>query len=392
MRPEPPPAGPGGAVVVAVVPARDEAPFIGRALASLLAQDYPGLAHIVVVDDESGDGTAGVARVAAEAVGAGRRVTVRAGRPPPPGWTGKLWALHQGIETARRLRPDFLLLTDADIVHAPGNLRELLGRSREGGFDLVSLMVRLRCRNLWERLLIPAFVFFFLLLYPPRWVADRSRRTAAAAGGCILIRARTLDRIGGVAAIRHEIIDDCALARRVKAVGKVWLGLSPDTKSIRDYGSLRQIWDMVVRSAFAQLGYRTVMLIPTLALLTTACIAPPLLLLSGSPIAMLLGGVAWLAMSGAFLPCTRRYGRPPATALLLPAISLFYAAATLASAALHRRGRGGAWKGRLQALAASRRAGERDRPRRRDADRRSDARRSGRGGLRLAQRRASRGQ
>ena len=223
--------------------------------------------RIVVVDDQSSDGTAEAARTAAAAAGAPDRLTICRGEPVPPGWTGKLWAVRQGVEAARSTRPDYLLLTDADIVHGSGNLRELVSRCETEGYDLVSLMVRLHCRSLWERLLIPAFVFFFFKLYPPRWVADPARRTAGAAGGCMLIRAATLERIGGIDSIRDEIIDDCALARRVKSVGKVWLGPARHTTSIREYRSWRPIWDMVVRSAFAQLDYSAVMLALTVLML-----------------------------------------------------------------------------------------------------------------------------
>lgn len=337
--------------VVAVVPARDEAAVIGRSIASLLAQDDAGRLHIVVVDDQSSDGTAEVARAAAAAADASERLIICTGRPVPPGWTGKLWAVRQGIAAARLLQPDFLLLTDADIVHGPGSLRELVARCETGGYDLVSLMVKLNCRSLWERLLIPAFVFFFFKLYPPRWVADPSRRTSAAAGGCMLIRASTLRRIGGIESIRHEIIDDCALARRVKSVGKVWLGPSLHTTSIREYGSWRAIWDMIVRSAFAQLRYSPGILMATISMLVVTYMAPPLLLLSPQPVAMLCGAIAWLGMSAAFLPTLRDYRTSRLVALLLPLIALFYAAATVASAMLFWRGRGGYWKGRFQAAA-----------------------------------------
>jgi hopene-associated glycosyltransferase HpnB len=338
------------AKVTAVIPARDEAAVIGPVLRSILAQDYPGALDIVIVDDESGDGTADVARAAAAAAGAEARVRVLRGTPPPPGWTGKLWALRQGIEAARRHSPDYLLLTDADIVHAPRNLRELIARARAERRDLVSLMVRLNCRSLPEQLLIPAFVFFFSMLYPPRWVADPSRRTSAAAGGCMLIRAEILDRIGGIDAIRGEIIDDCALSRRVKqAGGRVWLGLATDTVSLREYRSWRPLWDMIARCAFAQLGYSAVVLALTLLLLTIAYLAPPLLLLSTDAHAAALGAIAWALMSLMFLPIVRRYAAPRLTALLLPAICVFYAAATVASAIMFWRGRGGRWKGRFQA-------------------------------------------
>ena len=335
--------------VVAVIPARDEVVVVGRAVASLLAQDYTGTFHVIVVDDQSNDGTAEAALAAAATAQAPERLTICRGRPVPAGWTGKLWAMRQGVEAAQSMRPDYLLLTDADIVHGSGNLRELVSRCEAEGYDLVSLMVRLHCRNFWERLLIPAFVFFFFKLYPPRWVADPSRRTAAAAGGCMLIRASTLDRIGGIDSIRGAIIDDCALARRVKSVGKAWLGPSRETISIREYRAVRPIWDMVLRSAFAQLDYSPVMLALTVAMLVLTYLTPPLLLLSAQPAAMLCGGIAWLGMAIAFLPTLRAYEAPRAIAPLLPLIALFYVAATVASAMLFWRGRGGYWKGRFQA-------------------------------------------
>lgn len=343
--------------VVAIVPARDEAAVIGGAIASLLAQDYRGRLHIVVVDDQSSDGTAAAARAAAAARGATDRLTICAGKPVPRGWTGKLWAVRQGIALARTLEPDYLLLTDADIVHAPGNLRELVARSEAGRYDLLSLMVKLNCRSFWEHLLIPAFIFFFFKLYPPRWVADPSRRTSAAAGGCMLVRPAILDRVGGIDRIRGEIIDDCALARLVKPVGRVWLGFSPQTRSIREYRSWRPIWDMIARTAFAQLGYSAAILAATMLMLALTYMAPPLLLLSANPAARTLGGAAWLAMSLAFVPILRAHRSPAGLAPLLPLIALFYAAATLASAILYWRGRGGYWKGRWQTPLASPRAG-----------------------------------
>ena len=352
-RPAPISASIGGRSVVAVIPARDEAAVVGRAVASLLAQDYDGNFHIVVVDDQSSDDTAEAARTAAAAAGAPDRLTICRGKPVPLGWTGKLWAMSQGIEAARSMLPDHILLTDADIVHGPGNLRELVSRCETEGYGLVSLMVRLHCRSLWERLLIPVFVFFFFKLYPPRWVADPARRTAGAAGGCMLIRAATLDQIGGIDSIRGEIIDDCALARRVKSVGKVWLGPVRHTTSIREYRSWRPIWEMVVRSAFAQLDYSALMLALTLLMLILTYLAPPMLVLSSQPEAILCGVVAWLGMSIAFTPTLREYEAPRPIALLLPLIALFYVAATFASAVLFWRGRGGYWKGRVQAPAAN---------------------------------------
>ncbi len=347
------PTAPPALSVVAVIPARDEADVIGGAVASLLAQDYSGRLDIVIVDDHSADGTAEIARATAKAAGAADRVTVVQAAPVPAGWTGKLWAVRQGTAIAAGMRPDYLLLTDADIVHAGDNLRRLVARAESGGYDLVSLMVRLHCRGLWERLLVPAFVFFFFKLYPPRWVADSARGMAAAAGGCMLLRGGTLQRIGGVDSIRHEIIDDCALARRVKTVGRVWLGIAEDTRSIRPYGSWRPLWEMISRCAFAQLNYSTTVLVGLMAGMAITYLAPPLLvLLSGQPLAMVLGGVAWLAMAASFLPILKLYRCPPLLALLLPAIAAFYMAATLGSAVQFWRGRGGAWKGRFQAVPA----------------------------------------
>lgn len=351
FRPYAPAGNPPQRGVVVVVPAREEATTVGRAVASLLAQNYRGEFRIIIVDDESSDGTAEVARTAAAIAGGADRLTICPGRSVVPGWTGKLWAMHQGVEAARPWRPDYLLLSDADIVHAPTNLRELVWRAETGGYDLVSLMVQLHCRSVWEMLLIPAFVFFFFKLYPPRWVADPRRRTAAAAGGCTLIRTSMLDRIGGLRSIRHEIIDDCALARRVKSAGRLWLGPAANTASIREYRSWRPIWDMITRSAFAQLGYSPAMLALTVIVMGLTYVTPPLLLLSSAPAAKLCGGLAWLAMCIAYTPTLRAYNAPPLLSVLLPLIALFYIAATVASAVQFWRGHGGQWKGRFQAAA-----------------------------------------
>jgi hopene-associated glycosyltransferase HpnB len=337
--------------VVAVVPARDEAEVVGRAVGSLLTQQFPGPLHVILVDDHSTDGTAAIAMAAAEDTGAAARLSVIGARPLPGGWTGKLWAVKQGIDAAREFRPDYLLLTDADIVHAPSNVAELVARAEQGKYALVSLMVRLHCRGLAERLLIPAFAFFFFMLYPPRWVVDPTHRTAAAAGGCMLIRSEALDRIGGIDSIRAEIIDDCALARRVKPIGRIWLGATGDTISIREYGDWRAICDMIARCAFAQLGYSGAALLGTVAGMCLVYLAPPLLVFSGSTIGRTLGAAAWLGMGIAFYPVLRLYRRTALYAALLPGIASFYMAATIGSAILFWRGRGGSWKGRFQAEA-----------------------------------------
>jgi hopene-associated glycosyltransferase HpnB len=334
--------------VVAVVPARNEAPYVGDALRSLLIQDYPGDFSVILVDDHSDDGTAEVARTAAAEAGAANRLTILRARELPQGWTGKLWALDQGLQQLARRdpSPELVLLTDADIVHDRTNLRELAARI-ETGVDLASLMVRLRTESLAERFLIPAFVFFFEMLYPFAWIRDVRRRTAGAAGGCVLLRREALLRIGGLAAIRGEIIDDCALGRAVKQGGAIWLGLSARTRSLRPYPALGDIWNMVARTAYAQLGYSPIVLAGTVLGLAVTFLVPVMATVTGTEAAP-LGLAAWACMACAYLPTLQLYGRSPAWAPLLPAIALVYIAATLDSAWRHRRGKGGEWKGRIQ--------------------------------------------
>lgn len=245
---------------------------------------------------------------------------------------------------------EYLLLTDADIVHATGNVAQLVGRARDGGFDLVSLMVRLRTESFAERALIPAFVFFFLMLYPPAWIEDPKRRTAGAAGGCMLIRRERLEGIGGIAAIRGELIDDCALARAVKSDGgRVWLGLADETYSTREYSSFGDIWRMISRTAFTQLNYSAITLAGTILGLAITYLAPPVLAFTSRPMPAVLGAAAWLAMSTAYAPMLRYYGRSLLWAPLIPMIALFYTGATIDSAIRYWMGRGGSWKGRAQA-------------------------------------------
>ena len=330
--------------VVAVIPARNEVEGIGRAVASLLNQDYAGELAIVVVDDHSNDGTAEVARAAA--VGREHRLTVVAARPLPSGWTGKLWALSEGVRQIAS-PPELYLFTDADIAHHPTNLAELVARLEAERRDLVSLMVKLHCESFAERFLIPPFVFFFALLYPFAWSNDPRKSTAAAAGGCILIRRGAYERIGGYAAIKGELIDDCALAREVKRGGSIWLGLTQRTESLRLYPRIADIWNMVARTAYTQLRYSPLLLAGTVLGLAVTYLAPVLLLFAGGPAAW-FGALAWAALALAYAPILRFYGRSLLWAPLLPAAASVYLAATIASAWRHWRGRGGEWKGRVQ--------------------------------------------
>jgi len=336
------PSPAGGARIAVVIPARNEACGIGQAIESVAGQ---GPVHIVVVDDASEDGTADAARQAAPS-GA---LTVIAGEPLPAGWTGKLWAVEQGVRHAARFQAEYLLLTDADIVHAPGTLGALAGRAQTGGYDMVSYMATLHCRTFAERALAPAFVYFFLALYPPAWIRDPRRRTAGAAGGCMLIRSEALERIGGMASIRGELIDDCALARAVKeSGGRVWLGLSAGTRSIREYATLGEIERTIARTAFTQLRHSAVLLGGTLAALGVTYLLPPALALGAPPRAAALGAAAWLLMAASYVPALRFYRRSIGWAPLLPAIAVFYAWATVHSAIRSWRGAGGLWKGRAQ--------------------------------------------
>ena len=335
--------------VAVIVPARNEADVVGRSVCSLLNQTRVPQIHIFLVDDSSSDGTAEVARACADNAGRSGQLTIIAGRPLPPGWSGKLWAVHQGIEHAGAFQPDFLLLTDADIDHAPGSVVTLLDVAENGPRDLASFMVKLHCETLAERALVPAFVFFFFLLYPPAWISDPRRRTAGAAGGSILIRPAALERAGGIEAIRAEVIDDCALARRVKSSGgSVWLGLATETRSIRPYGNFAEVGKMISRSAFNQLQHSALLLLLALAGLILTYVFPLLLLFSGQPLASLLGAAAYLLMVSCFLPSVRFYGLNWLWAPALPLIALFYMGATFHSAFKYWGGRGGEWKGRIQ--------------------------------------------
>jgi hopene-associated glycosyltransferase HpnB len=341
--------------VAAIIPARDEADVVGRCVESLLNQAKVPALRLFLVDDGSSDGTAEAAHKAAQSAGGLERLLIIQARPLAPGWSGKLWAVQQGLEEARKLNPDFFLLTDADIVHAPDSVATLVKVATDGAFDLASFMVKLHCETLAERALIPAFVFFFLKLYPPAWISDRRRRTAGAAGGSILIRPEALARAGGIEAIRREVIDDCALARKVKQTGgSVWLGLAAKTKSIRPYATFSAIGRMISRGAFNQLQHSPLLLLLALVGLSVTYLLPPaLLIISRHWMPAVMGGTAWLLMSVCFLPTVRLYRLNLLWAAALPAIALFYMGATIHSAVKFWTGRGGQWKGRVQDPARS---------------------------------------
>ncbi|NYZ16710.1 glycosyltransferase [Azospirillum sp. RWY-5-1] len=341
--------------VVAVVPARDEEAVVGEALRALLAQEHGNL-RVVLVDDHSRDRTRAIAdAVAADHPG---RLTVTGTEPLPPGWTGKLWALAAGVRAARAVAPDatHILLCDADIRMEPDTLPRLLAKAEPGveagRLDLVSLMVRLDDRGFWGGLLVPAFVFFFQMLYPFPWVNDPRARTAAAAGGCVLVRRDALERAGGIEAIRGALIDDCTLAAAVKrAGGRIWLGLADSARSLRDNGGFDGVWNMVARTAYTQLHHSPLLLIGTLAGMALTFLVPPLLALAlplhGNGWAAAAGLAVWVAMGVAYSPTLRLYGRPIASGLLLPLVAALYSLMTVASALRHWRGRGGQWKGRV---------------------------------------------
>ena len=325
--------------VAVVVPARDEAWVIEASLRSLLAQDYAGPFRVILTDDNSTDSTGGIARGIADP-----RLTVITGAPCPAGWSGKLWAVSQGVEEAAAA--ELVLLTDADIVHEPAHVSALVARIERYNLDLVSEMVKLRCESWAERALVPAFVFFFQLLYPFARVNDGLKATAAAAGGTILVRRRTLQRIGGIESVRGALIDDVALAAAVKKGGRIWLGHSDLARSVRPYPGVGDIWQMIARTAFVQLRYSLPLLIGTTVGMAVTWLLPPALTLFGHGAAFWCGSIAWLMLSACYLPTLRRFGRSPLWAPFLPLVACFYMAATLGSAFNHYRGRGVAWKGR----------------------------------------------
>ncbi|MFJ6463455.1 glycosyltransferase [Streptomyces sp. NPDC091387] len=339
--------------VAIVVPARDEADMLPVSLPSLLTQDYPGSAEIFLVDDGSKDGTGDVARALAVRHG-GLPVTVVSPGEPRPGWTGKLWAVQHGMALARARDPEYLLLTDADIAHEPDSLRELVAAAESGGFDLVSQMARLRVESTWERLVVPAFVYFFSQLYPFRWVNRAGARTAAAAGGCVLLRTEAAVRARVPESIRQAVIDDVSLARAVQGSGgRIWLGLADRVDSVRPYPCLADLWRMISRSAYAQLRHNPLVLLGTVLGLALVYLAPPVTLVAGllapDSVAAWTGGVAWVVMAGTYMPMLGYYRQSLWLAPLLPFTALLYLLMTVDSAVQHYRGRGAAWKGRTYA-------------------------------------------
>ena len=330
--------------VAVVVPARNEADVIAETVRRLAAQDYPGGLRIIVVDDHSDDGTGDAARQAG-----GARTTVLRADDRPVGWMGKVWAMEQGLRHLRHAgpRPEWILFTDADIHHPPDSVRRLVAFALDDGRDLVSLMVKLKVGGFWERLLIPAFVLFFAKLYPFARVNDPGNRTAAAAGGCMLARAATVEKAGLMESIRDRLIDDCALARAVRDAGsgRIWLGLTEDVESARPYGGLGGVWEMVVRSAYTQLNHSPLLLLGTVAGMVFLYLLGPLALVFGGSGA---GLACWALMTLSFLPMLSLYREPAWLAPLLPLAGFMYTVMTVDSAIRHWRGRGGGWKGRYQ--------------------------------------------
>jgi len=344
-------------VVVAVIPARNEEAVLGETLPTVLGQQYAGELRVILVDDRSEDDTSAVARRAAEGSEYSQRLTVHPNQPLPEKWAGKVWAMNCGTQLAAQEQADYVWFTDADIAHDPGMLQALVGKATEENLDLISLMAQLRIDTRWDQLLIPAFVYFFAKLYPFRFVNNPRRRTAGAAGGCILVRRSTLEKAGGIEAIRSALIDDCALGRLIKRNGgRVWLGFTRSVWSVRVYGTLRSIWDMVARSAFHQLSYSVLKLMGTVIGMLLIYVAPPVATIAGIVCAVIgtpggtslaiVGGATWGLMTVSFLPILRHQRAGLWPALLLPIAGVLYTAMTVSSAWRHVTGRSGMWKGR----------------------------------------------
>jgi hopene-associated glycosyltransferase HpnB len=350
--------------ICAIVPARNEADMLTQTLPSLLTQNYPGDFRVLLVDDQSTDGTAEVARQATHPDQDEAPLEIMTTAPLPQGWSGKLWAVHQGIEQVlqdtAQPPPDYFLLTDADILHGQATLKQLALKAEQEHLGLVSLMVLLRCQSFWEKLLIPAFVFFFQKLYPFPWVNQPQHSMAAAAGGCVLVCRETLTSIGGIEVIRKALIDDCALGAAIKGTvsehgksGRIWLGLTTTTISLRPYPSLQTIWSMVARTAFTQLHYSFGLLLFSLISMVVIYLIPPMGALWGAITGQwAVGAIAafiWSLMTFSYWPTIRLYRLSPLWTFALPLIAMLYTLMTVDSAVRHLQGRGGAWKGRVYA-------------------------------------------
>ena len=331
--------------VVAIVPARNEADVIARSLGSVAGQDYPGSFRVVLIDDNSEDGTGEIARCLNT-----DRIEVLSGKPLASGWTGKLWAVSQGI--AQVGTPRFMWLTDADIEHAPDTLRRLVTIAEGKQRKLVSFMAHLHCKTWPERMLVPAFVYYFMMLYPFNWV---NRRTpfAAAAGGCVLVEREALEAAGGIAAIRTSLIDDCALGALIKRQGPIWLGLTHRSRSIRPYVKTGEVGAMIARSAYAQLRYSPMFFVTTVIGLVLMFVVPVGLALLGQGTAQVIGALAFALMALLYQPILRFYRLSPLWGLAQPLIGSFYTFCVVWSGWQHWRGRGGMWKGRAQATAVT---------------------------------------
>lgn len=332
--------------VAVVVPARDEAESIQACVASLVGQDYLGKLSVIVVDDNSSDGTGDLARAVEDPQG---RLTVMTGAVRPDGWSGKLWAVHQGERHALR-RIDgkgYLFLTDADILHDVGHLRTLVAKAQDDDLDLVSEMVELNCESAAERLLVPAFVYFFAMLYPFAKINDPTSSVAGAAGGTILVRRQALEKIGGIESVRGALIDDCTLAARVKKTGgKLFLGHSTLARSVRPYCGASDIWRMVSRTAYVQLRYSPMLLAMTILGMLVVWIAPVMFTIFGRGRLRRLGLLSSILCAVSFWPTIQRFRLSPLRILQLPLAAAFYMAATVGSAFDHHRGRGARWKNR----------------------------------------------
>jgi hopene-associated glycosyltransferase HpnB len=330
--------------VSVVIPARNEAANVHVSLTSLLSQDYSGDLSVILIDDNSTDATAAIA----SSLATDGRLTIVSGTPLPAGWTGKLWAIHQGLAHEKATEAKYILLTDADIDHAPSHVSALVAKAESDGADLVSEMVRLNCSTFAEHAFIPAFIFFFQMLYPFSWVADRTRRVAGAAGGTMLIRRVALERIGGVSGIRNRLIDDCALAKQIKeSGGAIWLGHSEMAVSRRVYSEVSDVWNMIARTAYEQLGHSPLMLLGCAVAMSVVFCAPVLVAVCAHGLPRVLGVLSWLMIAAAFQPTLRRYRRSAIWGFVLPLIAVFYLCSTLASAVRFHSGRGGGWKDRV---------------------------------------------